>query len=618
MDIKPYTQFFIDESSALEFQELGEKEIPWADIEGEMYWGHLSHPLWLKVKVEAELEVELVLEHLFVHTDRMDVWHFRDNYLWHWQGGDRIGFKKSIPHARALSFLIPLIEGQQTIIIRIESEGNVSGRFDAWTYDEFSHHAMIEHIYIAALLGALIVTLLYNSFLYLSLKHREYLLYVGYLGFFFVVQCIFTGTLLNHMADSSLKFWLNNDGFHLCIFISLAFCVRFTIIFLNLKDKEPRLFRYLSFLFAALMGYGLISLALPYRFNSRVVFIVTVLASLSLLYSGFVASIRRYRPAYYYTLAWGFLLGGTLIVALKTGGVLPINLITSWSQLTGATIEAVLLSLALGERFNYMQRRASQQKEAYIRELVQKEESKRHSYEQLEKMVYPHQIERIKNGESLENTMPCEKRNAFVIAFDIINSTNLRHQNKREIFSEFFAHCHKIMMADYRKDQLQARAYRIKELGDGFLCSVGFPFCVPDGLNPGDVAFQLIQAFFHEFDQLMARNGLHGESLCSAAITFGEVEGFYPVSGVLEYDLFGRPVILASRYEAIRKRFFRNQLEGHILVVQTEAYQEFSQDIKQSLIRFDLSQGEKIRDHQEATSFYFKFIQPTQALRSIS
>ena len=52
------------------------------------------------------------------------------------------------------------------------------------------------------------------------------------------------------------------------------------------------------------------------------------------------------------------------------------------------------------------------------------------------------------------------------------------------------------MEQDIESGKSQLNAYRIKEMGDGFLCSVGFLFSLDHGVNQGDLAIDLAQAFF--------------------------------------------------------------------------------------------------------------------------
>ncbi|MBF0442897.1 MAG: Hpt domain-containing protein, partial [Oligoflexales bacterium] len=73
-------------------------------------------------------------------------------------------------------------------------------------------------------------------------------------------------------------------------------------------------------------------------------------------YCGIIGSLKRYRPAYFYTLAWLFLCIGTFIQGLYQLLNRGSSILTSSSILTGAVFEAIFISLALAERIKTIQK----------------------------------------------------------------------------------------------------------------------------------------------------------------------------------------------------------------------------------------------------------------------
>jgi class 3 adenylate cyclase len=59
-----------------------------------------------------------------------------------------------------------------------------------------------------------------------------------------------------------------------------------------------------------------------------------------------------YKPAIFFAIAWGTLLVTVSIFIEENLGLIPGNALTHYGQIFGASLEAVLLSLALGYRFN--------------------------------------------------------------------------------------------------------------------------------------------------------------------------------------------------------------------------------------------------------------------------
>ena len=65
-------------------------------------------------------------------------------------------------------------------------------------------------------------------------------------------------------------------------------------------------------------------------------------------------------------------------------------------------------------------------------------DTRQHLYNQLSKLVYPHQLERIKLGDELENTMPLKEGKAIINVFDVQRSGEIRHEKTQEFFLGIF------------------------------------------------------------------------------------------------------------------------------------------------------------------------------------
>ena len=68
-------------------------------------------------------------------------------------------------------------------------------------------------------------------------------------------------------------------------------------------------------------------------------------------------------------------------------------------------------------------------------------------------------------------------------------------------------------------------SFRIKEMGDGFLCSIGFPFAVPDQIFAAALEFSYR---FHKILQDSAQRYLERTLNCGIGISYGEIGGFFP------------------------------------------------------------------------------------------
>ncbi|RZA26958.1 MAG: hypothetical protein EOP10_01920 [Proteobacteria bacterium] len=228
-----------------------------------------------------------------------------------------------------------------------------------------------------------------------------------------------------------------------------------------------------------------------------------------------------------------------------------------------------------------------------------------HAYKQLEKVLYPHQRIMIEDGFTLEETMPVGWGDACVIAFDVIESSKIRSPYARTLLQNVLKKCQALMMENYSQAEFEANAYRIKEMGDGFLCSVGFPFKTPGTLSREALAIKLSQQFitiFHEEAQKLASDErVH----CAVGIASGVIEAFYPHTTPKEYDLYGRPLILATRYEGIRKELFNHIPKSSIIILQEVVHARLPQNVASHFQGFDLNNF-RIRDDNDAKRLYYQ------------
>ncbi len=230
----------------------------------------------------------------------------------------------------------------------------------------------------------------------------------------------------------------------------------------------------------------------------------------------------------------------------------------------------------------------------------------RHAFRQLEKVFYPHQINSIKRGADIEQTMPTHTGEACVICLDIIRSSKIQHVRSKEFFRNYFRRCNAAMMEQYKIDPLQARGYRIKEMGDGFLCSVGYPFLSPEeNITEGALLLALdFQKILEEESRILE---LDEPIHCCISVVLEQVTGFYPGSGTKEYDLFGRGIVLATRYEGLRNQLFPRDSSSSLIILQERVYQSLGRRYRPLFNCLELNDfGVTIRDDAAAERVFVR------------
>ena len=196
-----------------------------------------------------------------------------------------------------------------------------------------------------------------------------------------------------------------------------------------------------------------------------------------------------------------------------------------------------------------------------------------HAYEEMEKLLFEHQVQRIRTGETLEQTMPEDTRNAVVVCFDLIDSSRLGST----VLNHFMEAFSKAISPWFSKKGLneteQTKAYLIKAVGDGFIASFGYPFpCYPQ--TPEHLGVNFCFEILKVFQRVAASEQFRSYSIhCSIAACYGEVTPHFTFYDRLLYDLYGDGIVKAMRHESLRKALFKpGQLTGSIITVDPKVF----------------------------------------------
>jgi class 3 adenylate cyclase len=240
-----------------------------------------------------------------------------------------------------------------------------------------------------------------------------------------------------------------------------------------------------------------------------------------------------------------------------------------------------------------------------------------HIHEQLQKLVYRHVVAEIAAGKNLEETMPTGKHEAVVLAFDVVASSTIRHPQFDKALERLMTRCQAILHEDYDADRVSARGYRIKEMGDGLLCSIGFPLHNPYSESNADTALVIAERFCQIFAEEMATLDYPEPIYCAVGLAQGSIEGFFPKSGIRQYDLRGRALILATRYESMRNIVFKQTgVRSSLIFIQDAVYQSLSLDRRHGFEEWDCQiRGHKIRDDAQAKRAWYKRMQGAESQR---
>ncbi len=220
-----------------------------------------------------------------------------------------------------------------------------------------TQRAMIDHVDDAQFLmgiyyGILLGLSLYNLVIWLSTREQTYLGYVVYVICFGLLMFCLNGYAFEYLWPQWPR-WAN-DCVPLLVSLSLAAATWFSRVFLNWARYLPRMDRIARWFARGMVVFGIASLALDSRPVLQFLSVLVLVHAPVNLACAVYCLRRGHRPALFFLASWGFLIFGTVLLALSTMGWIAPTLLTEHGMQIGSAAEMLLLSFALAYRLNLL------------------------------------------------------------------------------------------------------------------------------------------------------------------------------------------------------------------------------------------------------------------------
>lgn len=208
-------------------------------------------------------------------------------------------------------------------------------------------HTNIIGIYTGILIGIF----LYNLFLFISLPDKPSFIYLLYIILLLLAQLSLSGYAFEY-------FWplhpqINNYAVPTFSSIASLSVLLFSMYFLQSKKNTPvvhNIFIISNFIF-------LIAAICPFLNLNEISYLIldylpALNVLLSIITSFYIGFKKKYRPAFFYFVAYITFSLGVIVLTLRNIGMLPHNFLTSYSLYIGTAFQITLLSFALVDQIN--------------------------------------------------------------------------------------------------------------------------------------------------------------------------------------------------------------------------------------------------------------------------
>lgn len=244
-------------------------------------------------------------------------------------------------------------QGPQYYYVRIASHTRLLKVNLAWAGVDGLLETVHQHDFGYGLFfGGMLVLFFYNLSLYAVLRDRSYLYYVYYVGGFQL-------TFFHVYGYSNFFFKITPFGealFAAFGYTTIQAMILFARNFLLLKNTTPWLDRYLQ-AFQWILGLGAVAcffMEVGHQFKWLNYLVLLVIPAIV------IAGVKRwwqgYTPARFYTMGWAVFAGALALLALRSVGVLPTNIITNNAVMVACLWEATIFSIALAYRIKLIEK----------------------------------------------------------------------------------------------------------------------------------------------------------------------------------------------------------------------------------------------------------------------
>lgn len=450
--------------------------------EGNANFGLSRSTYWLKFSVHNQTkEDRLAIKIGYPLLDSIDLFIMKDGVpIVHKRNGFKYNLFVSEIKYPVYLFYLPIASGTESeILLRVRTHSSFQVPLEIATESSFIHSggeiSLLQGVYY----GILLVMIFYNLFIFFSLKE---IVYVYYSVCIFFSLCFFT----IFYGHARYAFWPDNIEWNqhsMKVVMSLlsAASAAFAIVFLELKNFAKWLFYTLRGIMVVGVFLAIANFYMDLHTVNLMVTLLILFNAIAMLVAGIVSWAKGNRAARLFVLAWAAYLAGALLLILRNLGVLPANTFTSHFASIGSSLEVILLSLALADKYSLIKAEKEKAQEALI--AIQKNANITLD-NKVKERTQQLQSETEKTESLLLNILPAQ------VADELKNSGKYlarRHENVSVLFTDFvnFSQISEKMDAEqlvfeldtyFKKfDEIitQLGIEKIKTIGDAYLCVAG-------------------------------------------------------------------------------------------------------------------------------------------------
>jgi signal transduction histidine kinase/CheY-like chemotaxis protein len=268
--------------------------------------------------------------------------------------GDRRPFSQRDLDTTDFVFKLTPEQEDNVYYLHVKTKDSLQVPLHLWHVDHFPKHNAYVNGLQGIYFGIMIVMILYNLFIYLSVRERSYLYYISYISTFTLFQASIQGFSFEYLWPNETR-WANISIPFLGV-LSLFFASLFARNILQTHLFIPKFDKVLILIAASLFCTLPVVLFADYDVGIIVALFCTFIFFNLVLVTSCLTAFKGNRIAKVFVVAWAIFLVSGVISMLGVLNVLPLKYSSLVALQIGSAIEVILLSLVLADRINIIKK----------------------------------------------------------------------------------------------------------------------------------------------------------------------------------------------------------------------------------------------------------------------
>jgi len=351
------TSFLIEEKQTYDYSQIKQlKSDAWTKNKNKkMNFGFTEKPIWLKGSMTTSLKKETIWLFNVEYPPLDNIWIYisiNGELIDTIKSGDAQPFSQRPISSKEYLYRLSLKPGDQVdYILRIQTAGSMQVPIHITPINIYIKKTQIKQMFISALYGILLVMGLYNMFISILIKDKDYAIYV--LWVFSSLLFVFA---LN--GEGFQLLWpnlpiINNFAIPVSFGFSGFFNSLFALKFMKIEQNRP----FISKVFYILLTLYLLSIAIStlgnYSTSIRIIFLVNFITLIFLAISTIYLVIKKQQGARIFLLTFTILLISAIVLSLSTADIIPSSFISTHANQLAMVLESIIFSLALAKKIDY-------------------------------------------------------------------------------------------------------------------------------------------------------------------------------------------------------------------------------------------------------------------------